>query len=151
VLNSTIGTARLIHEFDSSNRPGVRGVADYILAQPAASDPVIASSSRVYFPLKYYMRSNASVFLYHFPDDLPKYGGGQIIQPAELVHRPIVESLSGDGVWIIHTTGFSAREIPIPPHWELDDAQRFFDSYPWIGMQFVRHYRIHAAKTGHEP
>jgi hypothetical protein len=142
LLDMCAATFVLLQEFDVSHRPGVRGATLWMVQRSGPEEPMIASSSRIYFPLKYYARDRANLVLFHFRDQLQRYGGSQIINPEELVDEEHLRTMKSPRVWIVHTSGFSAKEIPVPKSWRLLESQTFYDAYPWLGAIYARHYLL---------
>jgi hypothetical protein len=167
VLFSLVSIAQFWHALDFPQRPGARAAAAFLAAQAAPGEPVVVSSSFVYFPMAFHLgcrmpagvalRSSAgwpdarcqnglAVRLYSETGELAHFSGGPILVPADIVGPEVFEALSPlpksrARLWVIDTTGFGGSRLAVPSPYQLEREERFPELFAYQGDIIVRAYQ----------
>jgi hypothetical protein len=117
VVAGVLAVAMLVVHFDFcrnmglNDRPGARGVAEYLRQNRAPSQPVIVDSSLLFLPVRYYVRD---CWLLESDSTIPFYlGSPQLIQ-SDFLSMTELNALRTRKAWLVtHGDGSFVK----PAHW----------------------------------
>ncbi len=123
--------------------PGMRAAASWIEAQRGPHEPVVASTTLVYYPLLYHMRARHACRLYPDPFTLrTHYFGTAALLESDLLEVEDLEAICGTTVWVVEVGGggWGRWEVPVPKEWRLLQVRRFREALPVQGEVIVSQY-----------
>jgi mannosyltransferase len=137
-------TVRYFYRLDIAQHPGVHVASRAVYTQRQAAEPVIVSSSFVFFPVDHYAREEFkadSPRLFATSPDVAHFAGGPIIQPHEIVGPEIWQTKSVRSVWVVDTTGFGGSPLTPPREWKLTKRERFSEVFVYQGDILISRYQ----------
>lgn len=140
----TQGTYRHYVRLDLPHRPGVSGAIAQLAALALPGEPVIVSSSFIFFPVLYYQQEEFAKLsaprLYSESPTLAHFAGGPILRPADIIGAQIFQDPTISSLWVIDTSGFGGSNVPVPASWVKTSAVTFPEVFPYQGDIFIKHY-----------
>lgn len=158
VLFSLVSVARFWHALDFVNHRGARAAATFLMETAAPGEPVVVSSSFVYFPMAFHLgcrmpdakcRNGLAVRLYSETGELAHFSGGPILVLSDIIGpevfaRPRLGTQDSElrtRLWAIDTTGFGGSRLAVPSPYQLEREERFSELFAYQGDIIVREYR----------
>lgn len=166
VLFSLVSIAQFWRSLDFPSHQGARAAAAFLRTNAAAGDPVVVSSSFVYFPVAFHLgcrmpdarcQNGLAVRLYSETGELAHFSGGPILTSSDIVGpevfeaRPVPRSPQGEvgsplpksrvRLWAIDTTGFGGSRLAVPSPYQLEREEHFPELFSYQGDMIVREYR----------
>jgi len=146
------GSAAVLWVFLSSNTrfwssPGMRAAAAWVESQRRADEPVVASTTLVYFPLLYHMRDRGACRMY--PDAFTlktHYFGTAALLPGDVLAAEELRAMQGGTAWLVGVGGggWGRWEVPVPREWRFLQGRRFREALPVQGEVVVEQYALPA-------
>lgn len=123
--------------------PGMRAAANWIESERGPHEPVIASTTLVYYPLLYHMHERHACRLY--PDTFTlrtHYFGTAALCEEDVLEAGQLDSVRGMRVWLVEVSGggWGQWEVPVPKNWRLLQVRRFRKALPVQGEVVVSLY-----------
>ena len=134
---------------DIANRHGARGAAEFISANAERGEPVIVSSSLIYYPMLYHLGDQVDCHLLK-SEVLAHNVGGPFAQPEDFIAVDAMARISTERIWVVKG-GWEDRPVPIPAHWVLVTSQSFREVFGFQGQVTVEQFKIdenHIGKRG---
>lgn len=131
-------------ELDIPNKPGVRAAAAAIAAEGAALEPVVVSSSFIYFSVNYYFThdfSRPEPRLLSDTAELIHFAGGPILKISDIITPAGVSQISADTLWVVDTSGFGGTKASLGADWRAVSEKVFPEVFPHQGEIFVTKYQ----------
>ena len=166
-LGGLLTVVRFWQELDFKHHPGAAGAAAYLLGHANPRDPVVVSSSFVYFPIAFHLgcgtreirnekqgirgsdrdgrcMNGLDVRLYAQDGQLSHFSGGPILVPEDITGPEVFSSLISHPpspiLWVVDTTGFGGSRLAVPEPLTLSSEQAFPELYRYQGEIIVRAY-----------
>ncbi len=112
---------------DLANSPGMRAAVEYIKTHRSATEPVIVSSSFLFFPALYYAQNDMPCRVYSDGTPFPHHLGGPVIIDSDIISSSELRQLNARRVWVI------CHDVPpsfsIPESWKLKDQKTFAEPF----------------------
>jgi hypothetical protein len=129
-------------ELDIQSKGGAHEAARYIFENKEEEDPIMVSSSFVFFAIDHYAREEFDgktiPRLYSIDGEFSHYAGGPILTEEDMANP---KDLPETGtVWMVDTTGFGGSKLPLPEGWEAQDEQTFPEVFSHQQDVFVTRY-----------
>lgn len=137
------------------DHPGTIAAAKYIEENAKKNEPILVSSSFIYFPIAFHLTSgvrfgiadNPSVSdanipapkLYSESGELSHFGGGPILTKEDLAGPEIFQE-NPAVVWAVDTTGFGGSKLDVPPNYKLTTEKSFSELFGYQGDVIVNKY-----------
>jgi len=137
------------------DHPGTVAAVQYISLNAQKDDPIIVSSSFVYFSVLFHVNSEpsgsmsflrkqasagiSSVKLYSESGELSHFSGGPILTKEDIVGPEIFQA-KPNVIWAVDTTGFGGSKLPVPTEYKLDSEKSFSELFGHQGDIIVRKY-----------
>ncbi len=146
----------LWQELDFPSHPGANAVAESLKRDARPGEPIVVSSSFVYFPLAFHLGctrtrptcdNGLSVHLYSESGALSHFAGGPILVPSDVVGPEVFQA---DRLTIVDTTGFGGSRLE-PPRGFVNVGETYEDElFPYQGTIIARYYvRQEVVPGGH--
>lgn len=129
-------------ELDLKQHPGAKAAARLVFSSREPSEPVLVSSSFIYFAILHYAQEEFNAAdvpkLYSETGALSHFSGGPIMKQADLA-GPSVLAQNPPVIWVVDTTGFGATPLQLPG-WRVVDSQTFPEVFGYQGEVNVKKY-----------
>ncbi len=109
-----------------TEKPGMKGAADYLNQQVQPNEKIYVGSSFVYFTFKYYNQTGIYPLLY-VPGPLAHFSGTALLSESDTIKNFNKEVEKKDIVWLINTTGFGGYQPSAPDNWKEIEEKGFED------------------------
>jgi len=129
--------------------PGTAAATDYLVSNAKLNEPILVSSSFVYFPVLFHtqispftkggLRGIPSVKLYSESGALSHFSGGPILTKADIVDSKIFNSAK-QIIWVVDSTGFGGSKLLVPAEYNLESEKSFSELFGYQGDIVVRKY-----------
>ncbi len=137
-------------DIDIKNRPGMNGAVKYLQANMEPNNKLYASSSYIFFNLKYY---SSKLFLKDEPllyssgktsiQQMSHYQGTAILTNEDLLSDFNQGVNIGDKVWLVWTNSFNTNKPEIPVNWTQITEKEFPEVRPYLGKSvFVSEFVV---------
>jgi hypothetical protein len=140
VVWSVIAYCDMWTRLDIRNRPGAQRAAAHILSRGEVDEPVIVSSSIVYYPMLYHLRGERECRLVQ-TEALVHHVGGPFSMPNDFITVGEVDQLHEGRAWLV-TGGWGDRPLDIPAHWSVIRSDTFREVFSFQRSVTVHEYRI---------
>jgi len=129
-------------ELDILNKPGVRAAAALISSEGSAEQPVVVSSSFIYFSVNYYLTqaSRPEPKLLSGTTELIHFAGGPILKTSDIITSAELSRVQSDILWVVDTSGFGGAKASLGHGWRVADEKKFPEIFPHQGDIFVTKY-----------
>lgn len=135
------------------NHPGTVAAVKHIEEGALSTEPIIVSSSFVYFPVAFHLPSGIrygiakntttreiqSPKLYSESGELSHFGGGPILTKDDII-GPEVFNQKMTSFWVIDTTGFGGSKLAPPDDYIQTEETSFSELFGYQGDIIVRRY-----------
>lgn len=150
LLVSLLGFLSVAHSWralDFPAHPGARAAAAFLTDHAAPEQPIVVSSSFVYFPISFHLgcripdarcRNGLVVRLYSESGEFVHFAGGPILVREDVVGSAVFSG--AERVWVVDTTGFGGSELRVPAPFERVREERFAELLAYQGDIIVREY-----------
>jgi len=139
------------------DHPGTAATTKYIEEKAKPNEPILVSSSFVYFPIAFHLPTGvrygiavnqnlknnyiATPKLYSESGELSHFGGGPILTKDDIAGSEIFQQ-QPSAIWAVDTTGFGGSKLGIPENYNLVDEKSFSELFGYQGDIIVRKYSI---------
>lgn len=137
------------------DHPGTIAATKFIEENAKWNEPIIVSSSFVYFPIAFhlptgvrygiatqnysYEQNIATPKLYSESGELSHFGGGPILTKDDIVGSEVFEKQPAV-IWAVDTTGFGGSKLNVPINYKLANEKSFSELFGYQGDIIVRKY-----------
>lgn len=135
------------------DHPGTTAAAKYISLNAQKEDPILVSSSFVYFSVVFHLPTGVrygiaeqpttlnimAPKLYSETGELSHFGGGPILTKDDII-GPEIFNKNPNTVWAVDTTGFGGSKLPIPTEYKLVAENSFSELFGYQGDIVIRKY-----------
>jgi len=137
------------------DHPGTIAATIYIENNAKSDEPILVSSSFVYFPIAFHLptgvrygifteRGSSGVHiatpkLYSESGELSHFGGGPILTKDDIIGPEIFQKQPAT-IWAIDTTGFGGSKLNVPANYKLENEKSFSELFGYQGDIIVRKY-----------
>jgi hypothetical protein len=125
---------------DIQTRPGARGAAEFILKSAASDDPVVVSSSLIYYPMLYHLRGEMDCRLLQ-SETLAHNIGGPFSKPEDFITADEISGIAVGRAWVV-TGGWQDRPLSVPAHWKLIGSKQFREVFAFQRQISVDEYAV---------
>jgi multisubunit Na+/H+ antiporter MnhF subunit len=153
---SLISIVQFWHSLDFPNHQGARAAAAFLNTEAAPDQPIIVSSSFVYFPMAFHLgcqtpgtrcQGGLNVRLYSETGQLAHFSGGPILTSSDVVGPEAFRGLGPvsadrDRLWVVDTTGFGGSRLSVPDAYALVSETHFPELFSYQGDIIVRAYTL---------
>lgn len=128
-------------DLNVAGKPGARAAASAVYAA-SPSEPVVVSSSFVYFAILHYAQeefhSGNLPRLYSETGELSHFSGGPILKQSDVVGPAVFKDAKK--IFVVDTTGFGGSKLVPPAGWKLTSIQSFSEVFGYQGEVSVSEY-----------
>jgi uncharacterized membrane protein len=137
------------------DHPGTIAAAKYIEENANWNEPILVSSSFVYFPIAFhlptgvrygiaqnrysYLANIATPKLYSESGELSHFGGGPILTKDDVAGPEIFQKQPAI-IWVVDTSGFGGSKLSVPTNYKLANEKSFSELFGYQGDIIVRKY-----------
>jgi uncharacterized membrane protein len=144
LVNSLWNYVSFREALDVGHKPGMRAAAELIARERGPQEPVVVSSPFIYFSALYHLPPSARPRVCVGADGVAPAEGAVLLQPEDVFPPAELSELSPGRVWVIDTTGWLNRTVPVPPSWVLVEQRVFPEVYRIQGAVVVTQYECRA-------
>lgn len=141
VINLALLFVMLHRRLEIPNRPGMHGAAQWIDSMRQPSEPVLATSPMIYYPLLYHLADKKTCYLLAEYAALAPHEGGAFAKPTDCISQEQLAALQGGRIWLV-TGGWRGKPIEPPLNWKMLEERSFQEVYEFQGLITVQEFRI---------
>ncbi len=148
-------TSMFWKQLDFRNHHGAAAAAEFVLNEARPEQPILVSSSFIYFPVAFHLPSGvryglaknqedvaiSTPHLYTESGELSHFGGGPILTKDDIVGKEIFAT-KPKTVWVFDTTGFGGSKLVLPDNYKLIDSRKFSELFAHQGEIIVNKYQL---------
>ncbi|HVA47291.1 MAG TPA: hypothetical protein VNH11_13060 [Pirellulales bacterium] len=140
---------RFWREAEFGQRPGAKGVAEFLDRTRDAGEPVVVCSQVCYYPILYHSSNTSDLWLFDDEHNVRRHSwGSAIIQPSELLSAGALNELRSPRVWLVELDGgFGPLNVPRGAGWRLKSERRFRGIWSFEGEYVVKEYENRRSAT----